>query len=112
MDFRDLFTSVHLSMPALPWPECRRCVANIRGAPAGRISEAKRVCCLLGLLEKQEFDNSKNFTNMNCPELSKEFDDVFRIWLAAIPTTAEAVEVHLRADGRSPGRILPDRGKS
>ena len=49
---------------------------------------------------------------MNCPELSKEFDDVFRIWLAAIPTTAEAVEVHLRADGRSPGRILPDRGKS
>ncbi len=49
---------------------------------------------------------------MKCPEMSKEFGDVFRIWLASIPTAAEATEVDLRPDGCFPGRILPARGKS
>ena len=49
---------------------------------------------------------------MKCPELSKEFGDVFRIRLGSIPTAAEAAEVHLRPDGRAPGRILPYREKS
>ena len=48
---------------------------------------------------------------MKCTELSKEFGDVFRIWLTPTTTAAEAAEVHLRADGRSPG-ILPYREKS
>ena len=49
---------------------------------------------------------------MKCPELSKEFGDVFRIWLASIPTAAEAAEVDLVADGRGFGGILPYREKS
>ena len=49
---------------------------------------------------------------MKCPELSKEFGDVFRFLLTSIPTAAEAAEVDARADRRSPGRILPYRGKS
>ena len=49
---------------------------------------------------------------MKCPELSKEFGDVFRIWLASIPTTAEAAQVDLVADGRGFGGILPYREKS
>ena len=36
---------------------------------------------------------------MKCPELSKEFGDVFRFWLASIPTAAEAAEVELLPDG-------------
>ena len=45
---------------------------------------------------------------MKCPELSKEFGDVFRIWLGSIPTAAEA---DVRAD-RCLGGILPYREKS
>ena len=79
-----------------------------RGAPWGLISEAKRVRGLLWLLRKQEFDNLKKFSNVKCPELSKEFGDVFRIWIASKPTAAE---VDVRADRRL-GGILPYREKS
>ena len=84
----------------------------LRGAPWGLISEAKLVCRLHGLLQKQELKYEKRFSNMKCPELSKEFGDVFRIWLASIPTAAEAAEVDLVADGRGFGCILPCREKS
>ena len=45
---------------------------------------------------------------MKCPELSKEFGDVFRIWLASKPTAAEGPDVHLAADAG----VLPYREKS
>ena len=48
---------------------------------------------------------------MKYSELSKEFGGVFRIRLESIPMAAEAAEVHLRPDGRSPG-FLPYREKS
>ena len=63
-------------------------------------------------MRKQEFHNLKKFSNVKCPELSKEFGDVFRIWLASMPTAAEAAEVDLVADGRGFGGILPYRKKS
>ena len=44
-------------------------------------------------LPEQELHNSKNLTNVKYPELSKEFGDVIRFWLASIPTAAEAAEV-------------------
>ena len=40
----------------------------------------------------------KCFNNEKVPELSKEFGDVFRFWLAPIPTAAEAPELDLRPD--------------
>ena len=61
---------------------------------------------------KLEFDNSKKFINVKCPKLSKKFGDILRFLLTSIPTAAEAAEVDVRADRRSPGRILPYRGKS
>ena len=45
---------------------------------------------------------------MKCPELSKEFGDVFRNWLASKPTAAEGPDVHLAADAG----VLPYREKS
>ena len=58
----------------------------------------------------EEIRNEQNVIE-EVPELAKEFDDIFRFWLAPIPTAAEAPEVDLRPDGRSPG-ILPYREKS
>ena len=49
--------------------------------------------------------------NKKVPELSKEFADAVRLWLESIPKAAEAPEVDLRSDGRSPG-ILTNREKS
>ena len=40
--------------------------------------------------------------------MSKEFGDVFRFWLASIPTAAEAAEVVLAVVAA----VLPYRGKS
>ena len=57
-------------------------------------------------MQHLEYENS--FYNENVPELSKEFGNAFRFWLASIPTSAE---VDVPADRRL-GGILPYRGKS
>ena len=53
----------------------------------------------------------KRFFNEIVPDLSKEFGDVIRFWLASIPMAAEAPEVIVRADCRL-GGILPYCEKS
>ena len=57
------------------------------------------------------FEYELSFYNEKYAELSKEFGDVFRFWLASKPRAAEAPEVDVRAD-RPLGGILPYRKKS
>ena len=56
----------------------------------------------------QQFEYLKSFHSEKVPELSKEFGDVFRFWLASITTAAEALEVDVQDDRR----LLPYREKS
>ena len=59
----------------------------------------------------QQLEHEESFYNEKVAELSKEFADAIRFWLASISTAVEAPEVHLRPVGRSPG-FLPYCEKS
>ena len=73
-----------------------------------KYARQKRVCRLPELLQVQQLEYLKYLYNENDAELSKEFGDVFRIWLASKPTAAEGPDVHLAADAG----VLPYREKS
>ena len=56
----------------------------------------------------QQLEYEMIFCNEKLPELSKEFADAIRIWLASIPTAVEAAEVDLAVVAA----VLPYRVKS